>query len=140
MAVASQITPEIEEKLEQMRKTSGLRPVSGDHEGAPLASLPEYVYGFTYSPVNESTPLYAKRTVQSFEIHKLNAGIVKLVGFLTPADAAASERGDASDVKLYPEPYAEATVLVHIALERVVRAKPLSRSDGNYMPLTLTSM
>jgi len=134
----STITPELEQQLSDIRSRKGLKPVAADREGVPLGNLPEHIYGFTYSPVNDSTPLYAKRLLQSFEVHRLGGGFVEILGFVTPAEAETIRGGkEALDCKLYPEPREESNALVEIALERVARAKPVSRSDGNYMPLSL---
>jgi len=134
----SAISPEIEQKLAELRERKKLSPVSSEQEGTPLASLPDNVVGFTYSPANESTPLYAKRTFQSFEIHKLTDGVAHLIGFVTDAQAAAIYDGkEPTEVNLYPEPYGESTRLIEIPLERIRRAKPPSRSDGNYTQLQL---
>jgi hypothetical protein len=71
-------------------------------------------------------------------VHKLNEGIVHLLGYVTPAEAARmAGNAEQLEIKLYPEPYGEASKLVQVSLERIVRAKPISRSDGNYMPLSL---
>jgi hypothetical protein len=128
----------VEREFEAVRIRNGVQPVSEADEGAPLAGLPDSVYGYTYSPLNESTPLFAKRSFQAFEVHKLTEGIVHILGYVTPGDAvrlgAASEPGE---IKLYPEPHGEAAKLVEVSLERIVRAKPVSRTEGNYMPISL---
>jgi len=100
--------------------------------------LPENIYGFTYSPLNESTPLFAKSTKQAFEVHKLTQGDVHLIGYLTPEESEKFLIGrEAMDVHIFPEPYETSTVMVEIPLERVVKSKQLSRSEGNYMPLVI---
>lgn len=135
---APSISPELEQQLSTLREHKGLKPVAVDLEGTPLATLPDNLYGFTFSPVNESTPLFIKRQFQSFEVHKLTDGTVHVLGFLTEKEAATFFEGkEPLDCHLYPEPHGESSRLVEVPLERVARARPLSRSDGNYMPLTL---
>lgn len=135
---ASSITPELEQQFASLREKKGLKLIASEQEGAALAGLSDNIYGFTYSSLNESTPLFGKRTFQCFEVHKLTLGIVHLLGFLTEKEAAAFFGGkEPLDCHLYPEPHGESTRLVEVPLERIARAKPVSRSNGNYMPLTL---
>jgi hypothetical protein len=134
----SSISSELEQQLATLRAQKALTVIASEREGAPLATLPDNLYGFTYSPVNESTPLFAKRTFQVFEVHKLTLGVVHLLGFLTEKEAATFFDGKESlECHLYPEPHGEATRLVEVPLERIAKAKQVSRSAGNYMPLTL---
>jgi hypothetical protein len=135
---ASELPVEVEKERQAVRARNSVIPISVENEGSALAGLPDNIYGYTHSPVNESTPLFVQRTFQSFEIHKLAEGIVHVLGYLTPADAQlATDNREPVDVKLYPEPFGEATRLTEVSLERIIRAKPLSRMDGNYMPVTL---
>jgi hypothetical protein len=132
------LPPEVEQEFASIRSRNNVQPVTDADEGAPLAGLPDNIYGFTYSPLNESTPLFAKRSFQAFEVHKLGEGIVHLLGYVTPSDAALmTGNSEPAEIKLYPEPFGEASKIVQVSLERVVRAKPVSRGDGNYMPLVL---
>ena len=134
----SSISPELEKQFVSLREQKGLALVAVEKEGAPLATLPDNLFGFTFSPVNESTPLFTKRQFQCFEVHKLTAGIVHLLGFLTEKEAAIFFGGkEPLECHLYPEPLGESTRLVEVPLERIAKAKPVSRSSGNYMPLTL---
>ena len=135
---AKSIAPEVEEQLTALRDRKGLTLIAAEREGAPLATLGDNLFGFTFSPVNESTPLFAKRQFQSFEVHKLTSGVVHLLGFLTEKEAATFFDGkEPMDCQLFPEPHGESKRLVEVPLERIAKAKALSRSDGNYMPLTL---
>ena len=134
----SSISPELEQQLSSLRQRKSLAIVAGEKEGSPLATLPDNLYGFTFSPLNESTPLFAKRQFQSFEVHKLMAGVVHLLAFLTEKEAATFFDGkEPMDCHLFPEPFAESTRLVEVPLERIAKAKPLSRTGGNFMPVTL---
>jgi hypothetical protein len=135
---ASTISAELEQQLASLRERKGLKLIASEKEGAPLATLPDNIYGFTFSPVNESTPMFGQRPFQSFELHKLAGGVVHLLGFLTEKEAAAFFAGTESmECNLFPEPHGEATRLVEVPLERIVKAKPLSRVGGNYMPITV---
>jgi hypothetical protein len=135
---APSIPPDLEKQLASLRQSKGLTLVAVEKEGAPLATLPDNLFGFTFSPVNESTPLFTKRQFQSFEVHKLTNGVVHLLGFLTEKEAATFFNGKESmDCHLYPEPRDSSTRLVEVPLERVAKARAVSRSDGNYMPLSL---
>ncbi len=129
---------DVQRQIELVRVRNTVTTVKTEDEGSPLGQLPDRIYGFTYSPVNESTPLYAQRTLQAFEVHKLTGGVVHLLGFLKPSDAErlAAGTGDL-DVNLYPEPNGDSTSLVEVPLERIMRARPVSRGDGNYMPLKI---
>jgi len=132
------LAPEIEQKFTESRLRHSVTPVSDELEGVPLGSLPDNVFGFTSSPLSESTPLFARRIFQSFEVHKLDAGSVVLIGFVTPQEAAAFNAGKESvDARLYPEPRDQATAFIEVPLDRVGRTKPMSRSDGNYLPVQL---
>jgi hypothetical protein len=134
----SSISPELEKQFGSLREQKGLALVAAEKEGAPLATLPDNIYGFTFSPVNESTPLFSKRQFQCYEVHKLTGGVVHLLGFLTEKEAAAFFNGkEPLECNLYPEPQDESKRLVEVPLERIAKAKPMSRSAGNYMPLTL---
>jgi hypothetical protein len=131
---------EVEREVEAVRARNGVSPVRLEDEGVPLASLPDSVYGYTYSPLNESTPLFAERTFQSFEVHKLTEGVVHVLGYVSAGDAGRlSGAQEPADIRFYPEPYGEATRLAEVSLERIVRARPVSRADGNYMTLTLAA-
>jgi|SoiMethySBSTD1v2_1073268.scaffolds.fasta_scaffold3123193_1 hypothetical protein len=135
---AKSIAPEVETQLTSLRERKGLTIVAPEKEGAPLATLPDNLFGFTFSPVNESTPLFAKRQYQSFEVHKLTGGVVHLLGFLTEKEAAIFFEGkEPMDCQLFPEPHEESKRLVEVPLERIAKAKALSRSGGNFMPVTL---
>ncbi len=128
---------DIQRQFETLRAKNDVAPVKTEDEGAPLGGIPAKVYGFTYSPLNASTPLYAARTLQSFEVHKVTESSACVLGFLTADEARTVLAGAAADVHLYPEPSGEAKTLVEIALERIVRSKPLARGEGNFMALHL---
>src|SRR5581483_4515408 len=55
---------------EKLRAKRSLRPLQKSEAGTPVRDLPDGVYGFTYSPTFESTPLFAHKSWRSFEFHK----------------------------------------------------------------------
>lgn len=123
---------------QQLRSMRHLRLVSSDEEGSALRDLPGGVYGFTYSPNTEGCPLFAKQTFQVFEVHKLSDGSVHFIGYMTPAEAETlAQSNDPVELKLYPEPHGEAQQLVSVPFDRILKAKPVSRENGNWMPFRL---
>jgi hypothetical protein len=104
---------------EALRQSDGVRPVTEAEEGAGVNTLPDGVYGFTYSPGLHNAPLFATRRFRSYEIHKL-AGETFIVGFMPP-DMAAQLNSAAEDVtlNLRPEPDATATMLVKVPYSRI---------------------
>jgi hypothetical protein len=128
----------VEKQLRELRENKRLMPVGPEFEGSPLGVLPDNVFGFTYSPLNEHTPLFMKQTFQCFEVHKLAGGQVHLLGFVTPEDAARINSGIAAiEFHLFPAPFQQATELVEVPLERIRNARPFSRQDGNFLPILL---
>ncbi|MBM3814364.1 MAG: hypothetical protein FJW20_22295 [Acidimicrobiia bacterium] len=125
-----------EKQLEAIRLGKKLIAFGPELDGCPLGTLPENIYGFTFSPLNDSTPLYNKRAFQSFEVHKTAEG-VQILGYATPDQARQIREGVEVEFNLYPEPRDNSTELVELSLHRIVKAKPLSRTDGNYMPVHL---
>jgi len=127
-----------EKQLEALRQQKQLMLVGPELEGTPLAALPDNIYGFTSSPLNESTPLFKKRIFQSWEVHKLADGQVQMLVYVSPQQASQIRSAtEPLDVNVYPEPHGEATELIELRLERISRAKPASRQDGNYIPVHL---
>jgi hypothetical protein len=134
----SSISAELQQQLDAIRDRKKLSLIPVDNEGAALGTLPDNIFGFTSSPVNESTPLFARRIFQCFEVHKLAGGVVHILGFVTPQQAAGFQAGkDSLDFHLFPEPHGEATAMIELPLERISKSRALSRSDGNYMPVSV---
>jgi hypothetical protein len=125
---------QFEGQLEALRLKEKLARVTDELEGMPISALPDGVYGYSYSQPSDEMPLFAKRQYQCYEWHKRHDGVITVVGYAKPADAAAIEaRTEPVDFNLYPEPYGEATTLLILDGKRIRRAKAPSRSDGNYM-------
>ena len=134
------MAPEIENQIQTFRARHELRPLASAEEGMPLGELPSKVFGYTYSPLNSSTPLFARRTFQCFEVHKLDEERANVVCFVTRQEADAIQSGgEIVELKLYPEPAGDSTALVEVNVARIAKAKMPSRSNGNYMPVHLDS-
>lgn len=125
---------------EQLRAKRNLRLVTTDEAGSAIDLLPGGVFGFTYSPSTEGVPLFTNQTFQIFEVHKLADETAHFIGFMTPAEAKALETGggaDSVDLKLYPEPFEQATQFVSVPRERILKTKPVSRENGNFFSITV---
>ena len=130
-----------EQRREQLRSEQKLRPLRNDEEGAAVAALPSGVYGFTYAPATE-TPLFARKSYHSFEVHKTGDGTAQMIAFVTSTDAARIQaHEDEIDVTIYPDPYENATEMVIIPFDRVLSSlyKPI-RYDGNAVPVKLAAL
>lgn len=119
------------------RVRHGVRPLQAAEEGNPVEGLPNGVYGFSYSPASEAIPLFARHSLQSFEIHKAADGEVHILGYLGSKQAEELKSGGPAEVRLYPDAYGEATELTAIPLDAIVRSKGPSRSEGNYLTATV---
>lgn len=138
---APTISQEIQDQFASIRNPRNLTLITDELEGVGLGALPDNIYGYSYSPVNESAPLFAKRTFQVFEVHKLERGEVHVLGFLTAKEAQLVKDGkEPLELRLYPEPRDESTTIVSIPLDRMVKARNVSRSDGNYMPIQVDAV
>lgn len=104
-----------------LRSKRNLRAVETDEEGFALPALPAGIYGFTYSPNFEATPLFTQKRYQTFEFHKLADGAVELIGYVTGAEAERLRSGEANvTVNLYPDAWKESNQLVSLPLARLV--------------------
>ena len=124
---------------EQLRAERKLRLIETEEAGNSIEMSPKGVFGFTYSPNTEGVPLFPKHTFQVFEVHKLADETVHFIGFMTPEEAQklAANAEEAVDLKLYPEPFENATQIVSVPQDRILRAKPVSREKGNWFPITV---
>src|ERR1051326_2898419 len=90
---------------EALRGSDHVRIVSAEEEGFGLNTLPNGVYGFTYSPGIANAPLFAVPRYRSFEVHKLPNGEVFLIGFATADDAGRIESvRDEITIRVQPQP------------------------------------
>jgi hypothetical protein len=125
------------EQATDLRTSRNLRALENDEAGSAIPALPAGIYGFTYSPNFEQTPLFQNKSFQSFEFHKLADGSVELVGFMTSSDAQRLRSGDANvEVRLYPDPWQDAQELVTVPMDRITRStRRPARENG--CPYTL---
>lgn len=122
------------QEKEKLRSERKLRMVTRAEDGVSIEFAPAGVYGFTYSPATEGTPLFSLSSFQIFEVHKLSGEDVHLIGYLSEADAKSfATAKDSAELKLYPEPYGEAKTMVSVPQKRILRAKPASRDNGNFI-------
>jgi hypothetical protein len=131
----AQVTPAAAESIraakEAARTRHGVRLVDAKDEGTGIASLPNGVYGFTYSPGMES-PLFATEKYHSYEIHKLSDGSVRILGFVTAEKKAELEsNNDILELQVFPTAWADSDQFVVIPGEWVVGAPKAPREDGN---------
>lgn len=129
------------EPSQELRSEYKLRPLTKEEEGLALAKLPTGVYGFSYAPATE-TPLFARKSYHSFEVHKISDGTGYLIAFVTAADAdRLCARNEEIEVIVYPDPHEAASTLVSIPFDRLLSSlyKPI-RHDANALPLRLAAI
>ena len=127
-------------EIEKLRAERKLKLISLEESGSAAEFAPAGVYGFTYSPANEGVPLFNKQSFQIFEVHKLADESVHLIGFMTEEDATTLQSAKGPmELRLYPQPYEKAQRLVSVARDRIVRAKPPSRENGNWIGLIVSA-
>ena len=129
---------EITRELERIRSSHRLRALTESESGSGVHRLPNGVFGYTYSPVEENFPLFGERDLRSFEGHKRADGSIFLLGFLTPEDKEAFEKtGAGPTIHLFPEPKEKAVQLVPVPLARIVRHVEHSVRKGTGLELLL---
>jgi hypothetical protein len=119
-----------------LRTRHEVRLIESAEEGVPLHLLPNGVYGFAYAPGQTDVPLFANRTFQAFEVHKLPDGSEVLVCFVTPQQALDLHAGKTGfELHLYPEPHGDSTQMVSMDMVRIDSSrKGVLRTEGNYLP------
>src|SRR5437868_14925770 len=126
---------------ESLRKTNGVRLVSGAEEGTGVNALPAGVYGFTYSPALENAPLFAERRFRSYETHKLANGEIYVIGFADVATAATiASSGGEQTIVIQPEPDGTATMLVKLPYSRIRHHRQYSAPNQHGFPVTLAAI
>lgn len=63
---------------EAIRESHQVRLIDRADEGEAAHKLPNGIFGFTFAPLTE-TPVFAKHSHQSFEVHKLPDGELCLI-------------------------------------------------------------
>jgi hypothetical protein len=129
--------PALPREFDQLREQHAVALVSETEEGTAVAKLAGGVFGFTYTPHQES-PLFHKRSYRSFEVHKLADGSRHILGFVSDHDA--SELSDPNRhvaIKLYPDSTDVAKTPVAIPASRLSHARGPARDDHNALALEL---
>ena len=127
----------LDDAAAHLRSKRNLRVLESGEEGFALPALPAGVYGFTWSPNFEETPLFGKKSFQAFEFHTMADGAVELVGYMTAADAERLRSGEAGmEVNLYPDAWQDAQEPVSVPMAHIVRSKRRPARD-NGCPYTL---
>jgi hypothetical protein len=135
-----EIDPMEQQQREQLRSEFQLRSVMSEEEGTSVHALPPGVYGFSYAPATE-TPLFARKSYHSYEVHKRADGSAYMLAFVTKSEAERlASRSEDMEVTVYPDPHGESDTLVSIPFERILTSlyKPVRR-DGNAVPLTIAA-
>src|SRR5262249_15183702 len=127
------------EHREELRTKNNVRIVTDSEEGIPFGQLSNGVYGFTYSPAQESLPLFQRMAYQSFEVHKWHDGTELILGYVTEGDKARIDSNEGLiDIKFYPDKYNDATHFMTIPTSRISNHKRgVARTDGNYLKVDL---
>src|SRR5579884_4039701 len=115
----------------QLRSKRSLRSLKGAEQGCAARDLPPGVYGFTYSPAFDSTPLFAPKSWRSFEFHKLADGSTAIVGYVSAEHGQVVRRNTSGTIRLYPDAGKDATELVSISFERMAHSpRTPAREEG----------
>lgn len=127
-------------ELEKLRAERKLKLIADSDVGSAAEFAPAGVYGFTYSPAAEGLPIFNKHHFQIFEVHKLHDEAVHLVGFMSDEHAEALRTANtATELRLYPQVYENAKRVVSVPRDRIVRARPPSRENGNWMGVIVSA-
>ncbi|MCX6593830.1 MAG: hypothetical protein NTZ56_20130 [Acidobacteria bacterium] len=124
-----------------IRTKNGLSPVPAASEGLSRNRVPNGTFGFTSAPGEPDGGLYSKQIFQSFEIHKLADGSIQILGYVTAQEAEMFHGGlQTLDVHMYPAVREAADTLISLPWARIRRSLPVSRIDGNYLPVTIAPL
>ncbi len=112
---------------EKLRVEHALRLVTPQEEGLGVNAVPNGVYGFTYSPAMENSPLYAERRFRCYETHRWQDGTVHMLGFVSAEDAKKLEhQTDAVEICVQPEPEEGAEHFVALPHARILHHRLVS--------------
>jgi hypothetical protein len=119
----------------RIRAENGVRLITEEEAGTPVATLANGIYGHTFSPAfNNPTPLFHRTSFQCFEMHKLLNGETAILGCVTKKVADLLNSGEFAAFQLYPEPYDEAVVPITLNFKHILRSNNrVSRNLGNYI-------
>ena len=124
---------------ETLRTTHNVRLVTPAEEGTGVNSLPDGVYGFTYSPALPNAPLFAERRFRSYETHRVAGGEIYVIGF-ADVETAASIAASAQEltVQIQPEPDEKSNVLVKIPYSRIRQHRQYAAPNQHGFTVTIT--
>ncbi len=112
---------------ERLRERHRLRLVTANEEGLGVNALPNGVYGFTYSPAMENSPLYRDRRFRCYETQRLPDGTVSMLGFVSAEDAKKLEhQTDVVEICVQPEPEEGAEHFVALPHTRILHHRLVS--------------
>lgn len=106
-------------------------------EGELISHLTANYFGFTYSPAEKETGLFAKPSYLGYEVHRLKDGDVMILGFAGADDAKKIEAGESGDASIYPVETSESNTFVQVRRSRIHRAKALDRGNFNRLSFIL---
>ncbi len=123
-------------EIQTLRALHQVKLVEETDEGGAAEELPNGVYGFTYSP-QEQSPVFSKRMFQIFEVHKTLDGEVQIIGFISETDAQklAAKTEEFISIHLYPEPYESAVKAIGIPKSQILEHRGPIRENGNPLKL-----
>lgn len=100
---------------EMLRISNKVKLIDEALEGTGIDALPEGIYGFTFSPALHNSPVFRAKHFRSYEIHKLEDGLVCLIGFVKTVDANRfKDATETFDILIQPEPEPDSDVLLVI--------------------------
>ena len=123
----------------ELRRSHRVRLVTEAEEGTSLGALPAGVYGFSYSPGLPNTPLFAVRRYRSYEIHKLAAGEVLVIGFADAETAQAIASGQEGTIRVQPVPTGDLDRLVQIPYARIRQHRQYAAPNQDGFLVTLAA-
>ena len=126
---------------ETLRTTHNVRLVTPAEEGTGVNSLPDGVYGFTYSPALPNAPLFAERRFRSYETHRVAGREIYVIGF-ADVETAASIASSAQEqtVQLQPDPDEKSNVLVKIPYSRIRQHRQYAAPNQHGFTVTVTPL
>lgn len=126
----------VPQEVETLRAIHQVKLIEPKDEGVAIETLPGGVFGFTYSP-QEQSPLFSIKMFQIFEVHKTIAGEVQIIGFISAEEAQklADPHEEFVSIQLYPEPYERAVKAIGIPKSHILEHRGPTRENGNALRL-----
>ena len=106
-------------------------------EGELISHLTANYFGFTYSPAEHETGLFAKPSYLGYEVHRLKDGDVMILGYASADAAKKIGAGEGGDVNIYPVETSESNTFVQVRRSKIHRSKALDRGNFNRLSLIL---